>query len=146
MPTRLAGYAGMFLLDNPGLLKTLRRKADEGVKIRIALGDPASREVARRGEEEGIGKGTLPAKVRNALAFFKPLADGSVAEIRCHKTTLYNSIYRFDDEMLVNTHVHGFVAAHAPVLHLRRLSGGDLFETYAESFQGIWDAAKPPKW
>ncbi|WP_086825778.1 DUF5919 domain-containing protein [Allokutzneria sp. NRRL B-24872] len=139
-------YAGMFLLDNPGLLKTLRRKADEGVKIRLLLGDPASREVARRGEEEGIGKGTLAAKIRNALTFFKPLADGSTAEIRCHKTTLYNSIYRFDDEMLVNTHVHGFVAAHAPVLHLRRLSGGDLFETYAESFQGVWDDAKPPKW
>jgi hypothetical protein len=48
--------------------------------------------------------------------------------------------------MLVNTHVHGFMAALAPVLHLRRLSGGDLFETYAESIQGVWDSAKPPKW
>jgi hypothetical protein len=67
-------------------------------------------------------------------------------EIRCHGTTLYNSIYRFDDETLVNTHVHGFMAAHALVLHLRRLSGGDFFETYTESIQGIWDGAKPPKW
>ncbi|MFJ6669853.1 DUF5919 domain-containing protein [Actinosynnema sp. NPDC091369] len=139
-------YSGMFLTDNPSLIKTFRQKAEAGVKIRLLLGDPASREVARRSEEEGIGKGTLAAKVRNALAFFKPLADTGHAEIRCHRTTLYNSIYRFDDEMLVNTHVHGFMAAHAPVLHLRRLSGGDLFETYAESFQGVWDDAKPPKW
>ncbi|QUF07656.1 helix-turn-helix transcriptional regulator [Actinosynnema pretiosum subsp. pretiosum] len=139
-------YAGMFLTDNPNLIKTMRRKAEEGVKIRIALGDPASREVARRSEEEGIGKGTLAAKVRNSLAFFKPLAESGHAEVRCHKTTLYNSIFRFDDEMLINTHVHGFMAAHAPMLHLRRLSGGDLFETYAESFQGVWDDAKPPKW
>lgn len=139
-------YAGMFLTDNPTLIRTLRQKAEWGVKIRLLLGDPTSREVARRSEEEGIGKGTLGAKVRNSLAFFRPLADGSHAEIRCHKTTLYNSIFRFDDEMLVNTHVHGFMAAHAPVLHLRRLSGGDLFETYAESFQGVWDDAKPPKW
>ncbi|PRY46543.1 MULTISPECIES: DUF5919 domain-containing protein [Umezawaea] len=139
-------YSGMFLVDNPALIRTLRQKAEEGVKIRILLGDPASREVARRSEEEGIGKGTLAAKVRNALAFFKPLADSGHAEVRCHKTTLYNSIYRFDDEMLINTHVLGFMAGHAPVLHLRRLSGGDLFETYAESFQGVWDAAKPPKW
>jgi transcriptional regulator with XRE-family HTH domain len=139
-------YSGMFLTDNPALIRTMRKKADDGVKIRILVGDPSSREVARRSEEEGIGKGTLAAKVRNALAFFKPLADSEHAEIRCHKTTLYNSIYRFDDEMLVNTHVHGFMAGHAPVLHLRRLSGGDLFETYAESFQGVWDHAKPPKW
>ena len=139
-------YAGMFLVDNPGLLRTLKQKAEQGVKIRLLLGDPASREVARRSEEEGIGKSTLAAKIRNALAVYKPLAEVPGAEIRVHGTTLYNSIYRFDDEMLVNTHVHGFMAAHAPVLHLRRLSGGDLFETYAESFQGVWDGAKPPKW
>lgn len=53
---------------------------------------------------------------------------------------------RFDEEMLVNTHVYGFMAAHAPVLHLRRLSGGDLFETYSESFDSVWNAAKPPAW
>ncbi|NGY59219.1 XRE family transcriptional regulator [Lentzea sp. NEAU-D13] len=139
-------YAGMFLVDNPALIRTLRQKAEDGVKIRLLLGDPASREVARRSEEEGIGKSTLGAKIRNALAVYKPLAEVSGVEIRVHGTTLYNSIYRFDDEMLVNTHVHGFMAAHAPVLHLRRLSGGDLFETYAESFQGVWDGAKPPKW
>ncbi|GLZ31413.1 transcriptional regulator [Lentzea sp. NBRC 105346] len=139
-------YAAMFMVDNPALIRTLRQKAEEGVKIRLLLGDPNSREVARRSEEEGIGKAAIGAKIRNALAVYKPLADVPGVEIRCHGTTLYNSIYRFDDEMLVNTHVHGFMAAHAPVLHLRRLSGGDLFETYAESFQGVWDGAKPPKW
>jgi len=38
------------------------------------------------------------------------------------------------------------MAAHAPALHLRRLSAGDLFETYSESFETVWNAAKPPKW
>ena len=33
-----------------------------------------------------------------------------------------------------------------PLPDLRRLSGGDLFETYSESFETIWKAAKPPKW
>ncbi|MFT7839509.1 DUF5919 domain-containing protein [Saccharothrix sp. BKS2] len=141
-------HSDIFLTDNPGLIKTLRAKAEAGAKIRIPLGDPASREVTRRSEEEGIGRGTLAVKVRNALAFFKPLADTGHAEIRCHRTTLHNSTHRFDDEMLANAHVHvhGFMAAHAPVLHLRRLSRGDLVETYAESFQGVWDDAKPPKW
>ncbi len=139
-------YSGMFLIDNPKLIKNLRAKGEAGAKIRILLGDPASREVSKRSQEEGIGKDAIPAKVRNALAFFKPLDGATNISIRCHGTTLYNSVYRFDDEMLVNTHVYGFMAAHAPLLHLRRLSGGDLFETYSTSFDSVWNIAKSPKW
>jgi transcriptional regulator with XRE-family HTH domain len=139
-------YSGLFLTDDSTLIKRLRHKAEDGAKIRLLIGDPASREVTRRSIEEGIGKATLAAKVRNAMAFYHPLNGVDGIEIRCHATTLYNSIYRFDDEMLVNTHVYGFMAAHAPLLHLRRLSGGDLFETYSESFDSVWSAAKPPKW
>jgi transcriptional regulator with XRE-family HTH domain len=139
-------YAGMFLTDDPTLIKRLRRKAEDGTKIRLLLGDPTSPEVNSRSVEEGIGKGTIPAKVRNALAFYRPLDGVPGIEIRCHGTTLYNSIYRFDEEILVNTHVYGFMAAHAPLLHLRRLSGGDLFETYSESFENVWNTATPPKW
>jgi transcriptional regulator with XRE-family HTH domain len=142
----LLNYSGMFLTDNATLIKTLRTKAEAGAKIRLLIGDPASRAVARRSDEEGIGKGTLAAKVRNALVFYRPLDGEENIAIRTHSTTLYNSIYRFDDDMLVNTHVYGFMAAHAPLLHLRRLSGGDLFETYSESFETVWNAAKPPKW
>jgi hypothetical protein len=32
--------------------------------------------------------------------------------------------------MLVNAHVYGAPAAHSPVLHLRRLPGGRLFDHY----------------
>jgi hypothetical protein len=56
-------------------------------------------------------------------------------ELRFHATTLYNSIYRFDDDMLVNAHVYGAPAAHSPVLHLRRLPGGQLFDHYQASFE-----------
>lgn len=139
-------FSAMFLTDNPGWIKKLRAKAEAGAKARLLLGDPASRAVARRSDEEGIGKGTLAAKVRNSLAFYKPLDGVPGISIRSHGTTLYNSIYRFDDDMLVNTHVYGFMAGHAPLLHLRRLSGGDLFQTYSESFDTVWNAAKPPKW
>jgi hypothetical protein len=66
-------------------------------------------------------------------------------EIRLHTTVLYNSIYRADDEMLVNPHVYGTAAAQAPVLHLQRHGDGDgdLFGTYADSFERVWTAAKP---
>jgi transcriptional regulator with XRE-family HTH domain len=139
-------YVGMFLTEDPTLIKRLRYKAENGTKVRLLLGDPVSTEVNQRSVEEGIGDGTVAAKVRNALAFYRPLDGVPGVEIRCHGTTLYNSIYRFDEEMLVNTHVYGFVAAHAPLLHLRRLSGGDLFETYSASFENVWNTATPAKW
>ncbi|MGH3828349.1 MAG: DUF5919 domain-containing protein [Pseudonocardiaceae bacterium] len=139
-------YAGRLLIDDPTLVKRLRKKAEDGTKIRLLLGDPASRAVTRRSVEEGIGKGTMAAKVRDLLARYRPLDGIPGIEIRCHGTTLYNSIYRFDEEMLVNTHVYGFMAAHAPLLHLRRLSGGDLFETYSASFENVWNTATPPRW
>lgn len=136
----------MFLTEDPTLIKRLRKKAEDGTKIRLLLGDPASSEISRRSVEEGIGKGTIAAKVRNTLAFYRPLDGVPGVDIRCHGTTLYNSICRFDEEMLVNTHIYGFMPAHAPLLHLRRLSGGDLFETYSESFENVWNSAAPPKW
>jgi hypothetical protein len=127
-------------------LKQLQAKASEGAKVRLMFGDPASGEIARRSESEGIGKSAIAAKARNSLAFFRPLDGTAGIEIRCHGTTLYNSIYRFDDEMLVNTHVYGFMAGHAPVMHLRQLSSGDMFQTYTESFETVWNLAKKPKW
>jgi transcriptional regulator with XRE-family HTH domain len=139
-------YAGRFLTDDPTLIKRLRKKAEDGTKIRLLLGDPASSAVNRRILEEGIGKGAMAAKVRNVLARYRLLDGIPGIEIRCHGTTLYNSIYRFDEEMLVNAHVYGFMAVHAPLLHLRRLSGGDLFETYSASFENVWNTAVPPRW
>ena len=43
--------------------------------------------------------------------------------------------------MIVNPHVYGKVASHAPALHLRRLSAGDLFTTYEDSFTAVWEGA-----
>ena len=92
--------------------------------------------VARRGEEEGIGAVAIGAKIRNVLALFRPLLEAG-AEIRLHATALYNSMYRTDDDLLVNTHILGYVAACAPVLHLRRISGGAMVATYLDSFERI---------
>jgi hypothetical protein len=57
-------------------------------------------------------------------------------------TDVYNSIYWFDDDMLVNTHAYGVPAHFAPVVHLRHLSSGTLFQTYARSFDLVWDQTR----
>jgi hypothetical protein len=134
-------YAGLFLPDGyPEIAKLLASKAEQGTKVRLTLGDPDSDAVRRRGEEERIGDG-LAARVRLGLLYLRDAIGAPGVELRFHATTLYNSIYRFDDDMLVNTHVYGAPAAHSPVLHLRRLPGGRLFDHYQASFERVWEQA-----
>lgn len=138
----MLSLAALFLVERPSFVAELTKKAQAGVRIRLLFGDPSARDVSRRSEEEGLDRGAVPARVRNALALVRPLAAVPGIEIRTHRTTLYNSIFRFDDEMVVNTHVYGVPGARAPALHLRRLSTGDLFATYSASFETLWGAAK----
>lgn len=139
-------YVGMFMTEKPNLLDALRDKAAGGAQVRLLFGDRDCPAVIQRSLDEGIGRNTISAKIDHALAFFKPLAEAPGVEIRTHDTVLYNSIYRFDDEMIVNPHVFGKLAAHAPAMHLRSLAAGDLFSTYADSFDAVWGGAKPHTW
>jgi len=135
-------YEVLFLAEDAGMRKLLAEQARAGVRVRLLLGNPASPVVAQRGEEEGIGPEAIGAKIRNVLALFRPVLQAG-AEIRLHGTVLYNSMYRADDDLLVNTHIHGYVATCAPVLHLRKIAGGGLVTTYLDSFDRIWDEAAP---
>jgi hypothetical protein len=110
--------------------------------VRLLLGDPDSREVAGRGAEEGIAE-AMSAKVRNALVHLRPLTEMEGIELRLHRTVLYNSLYWADNDLLVNIHVHGVPAAHAPVLHLHASDNRDLTTTYLDSFERIWTEAAP---
>ncbi|MER7506221.1 DUF5919 domain-containing protein [Nonomuraea pusilla] len=135
-------YSGLFLADDAGLVRMLGEKADAGVRVRILLGDPDCAEVAQRGRDEGIDGGMV-AKIRKVLVLYRPLRGRANVEIRLHATVLHNSIYRADDQLLVNTHVYGTPAVNAPVFHLRKVLGGDMVATYTESFERVWDGARP---
>lgn len=136
-------YVGYFLSDDPTLMRLIEAKAVAGVAVRLLFGDPDAPALAKRGVEEGIGPDAIPTKARNILALFRRLADIDGIEIRLHGTTLYNSIYRFGSEMIVNTHVLGLVAPHCPALHLRKLAASGMFDTYAACFDRIWEQATP---
>jgi Domain of unknown function (DUF5919) len=135
-------YAALFLAEDASVRKVLAEQARAGVRVRLLLGDPGSPAVAQRGEEEGIGPGAIGAKIRNVLALFLPVLRVG-AEIRLHDTVPYNSMYRADDDLLVNAHIHGYVATCAPVLRLRKIAGGSQVATYLDSFGRIWDEATP---
>ncbi len=96
----------------------------------------------QRGEEERFGHG-IESRCQLALMHYRPLLGVPGVEIRTHGTTLYNSIYRADDQLLANAHVWGVNAYGAPVWHLRRNGDGGIFDTYAQSFDAVWTTAKP---
>jgi len=136
-------YAGLFLADRfPELPKMLVSKGRSGMTSRLLYGDPDADCVANRGDEEGIGGG-LAARIRLTLTYMAPVLGEGGIETRTHCSVLYNSVFRFDDEMLVNTHVLGSPAAHNPVLHLRKVDGGRLFNHYLDSFERVWTEARP---
>jgi hypothetical protein len=102
--------------------------------------------VALRSAEERLGDGVLAARIKYGLVPYAPPLGTPGIEFRYHAATLYSSIFRFDDEVIVNTHVYGVPGPHAPALHLRKLGAGDLFSTYAKSFTDVWALSKPATW
>lgn len=137
----ILAYSALFLAEDAGILRILADKGRHGVKVRIALGDPESSHVVERGAEEGIGN-AMSAKVRNALALYRPFCGIMNVEIRLHQAVLYNSIYQADDQLLVNQHSYGVPAAHSPVFHFHG-KRGDMAAAYIDSFLRVWSAASP---
>lgn len=121
-------------------MRTIADRARAGVTVRLLVGDPDSAYVAKRGDDEGIGE-SLAAKIRNVLVLLEPLRKYETVEIRLHQTTLYASIYRADQELLVNPHIYGVPAANAPVLHLHLTDNADISATYLASFDKAWECS-----
>jgi transcriptional regulator with XRE-family HTH domain len=134
-------YSALFLAEDAGLLGIIADKASRGVRVRIALGEPDCPAVARRGQEEGIGD-AMAAKVRNALALFRPLTGIEHIEIRLHEAILYNSIYCADGQLFVNQHAYGIAAARSPVFCYRESESGEIAAGYIDSFERVWMLAK----
>lgn len=136
-------FSGTFIVQsNPHVVKMLAERAAQGVEVRLCFGDPNGEAVAARGREEGIDD-TLSAKVRASLTYYRPLLAQERAEVRLHDTTLYNSLFRYDENLLVNPHIWGQPASANPVFQLKRVGGAGWFDSYTEGFDAIWVDAKP---
>lgn len=137
----LHAFAATFLPDQVDLAADLAALAARGVQVRLLLGDPDGEAVQRRSLEEG-GSG-LAGRVALVLTYLAPVLGCDNIQVRLHDHTLYDSLYRFDDEMLVNVHVWGSPAAANPVLHLRSPDDDLLMGKWQDGFQRVWDQARP---
>jgi transcriptional regulator with XRE-family HTH domain len=138
----ILAYSALFLAEDAEILQILAEKSRAGVTVRIALGDPEGPNAAERGEEEGVGD-AMPAKIRTALMLYRSLSTARSIEVRLHRTVLYNSIYRADDQLLVNQHTYGIPAAQAPVFCLCDTGGGGMAALYLDSFEHVWASSAP---
>jgi hypothetical protein len=102
------------------------------------VADPESRYVADRDLEENIGL-VLGARIQTTLKYFGPLSAEGAIILRFQDVPLYNSVFRFDDQMIVTPHLHATQGSEAPALHLKRLGPDGMFERFAHHFESIWE-------
>jgi hypothetical protein len=134
-------FAGLFLPEIHDIGR-LAERARHGCRVRLLLGDPTGSAVRLRSDEEGLGDG-VAHRVLLSLQYYAAVLAIPGVELRLHDTTLYASIFRADETLLVNTHVYGAPAAHNPVLHLHRIPGGRVVDHYLNSFDKVWMKATP---
>jgi hypothetical protein len=138
----LLGYAILFLFEmHAGLIGLLTRKGEEGCAVRIAVVDPTSPQAAERDSEEQLAEGLI-ARIRTSLRYLSPLLGCPGVEVRHHRTPMYNSVFRFDGEMLVTPHLFGTPGYTAPLLHLRRQEPDGPFDAFAGHFDRVWSSAR----
>jgi hypothetical protein len=136
-------FAATFLFDTlDGFPDILLDAATRGVQVRFLVGDPDSATMIIRGDEEAIGEAVI-ARCRTTVELLAPHANTPGLHIRTHCSTLYTSIYRVDDTMIVNFHIYGSPGRNNPVLVLSRHHEPRLWATLEQAFTRVWDNATP---
>jgi hypothetical protein len=136
----ILGYSVYFLPELiPEFVDLLRDKCQSGCGVRLVLADPDCDQVRLRDLEEQQPV-TIAARIETSLRSFRPLLDQGNAEIRLQRAPLYNSLYRFDDEMFVTPHLFATPGHSAPLFHLRRLGPNGVFARFASHFEQLWSS------
>jgi transcriptional regulator with XRE-family HTH domain len=135
-------FSGAFLVEQYNLVPIVREKAAQGVRFRLLVGDETQPAVIQRAVDEGT-PGGLEGRIQLMRRYLGEVVGLENVEVRTHGTILYNSLYRFDNQLLVNGHAHGALAGQSPVMHLQRTPTGPMWQHYMRSFELVWDQAKP---
>ena len=109
--------------------------------MRIVLADPDARTTKDRDKEENLNGG-LVYRIRTSLKYLEPLKD-SRAELRLQSIPMYNSIFRFDHDMLFTPHLFARPGKEVPLYHFRRVGDGGTFDQYLAHFEGVWEHSRP---
>ncbi len=138
-----AGYTNYFLwLDQPAFVDTLRRKAEQGCRVRFLLGDPDAEVTRQREQLEGVAL-SVSTRIRITLEHLAKLTPTPGVEARfSDESDAVNhvslSVFRFDQDALVTPHLARLVGHDSPLLHLRRHGDAGMFDRFAEHAEELW--------
>lgn len=128
------------LAAEPELLGIIGDKAAGGAAVRLLLADHRITQPA--GYDDGSAYQSAADRSRTARGIFDPLIRIGQAELRWHRGMVYNSLFRFDNEMLVHQHVYGSLGYVEPIMHVRKLTDTGLFDMFATGFERAWAHAR----
>ncbi|MEU3982683.1 XRE family transcriptional regulator [Streptomyces sp. NPDC026672] len=144
----LSGYTNYFFWTLvPAFSQTLRRKVKAGCRVRFLLGDPNG-EVTRQREVIEDVTLTVSTRIHMTLQELGKLGDVGGLEVR-HSAPedavnhVSLSVFRFDDQALVTPHLARVVGHDSPLMHLRRVKHGGMFDRFAEHAEELWERSQP---
>jgi len=138
-----AGYTSYFVwLTVPHLRDLLSEKAQAGATVRFLLGDPDSEVTRSREQVEGVAL-TVSSRIAISLSELETLREVPGIEVRFSDRHVSLSVFTFDDQMIVCTHVAAAVGHDSPTFRLQRSSEGGLFAAYSEHVEALWQTARP---
>ncbi|WP_328522906.1 helix-turn-helix domain-containing protein [Kribbella sp. NBC_00359] len=135
-------YSAGFLIGDSRFLEILADKGKHGLRVAVALGDPNRLDMTRAGSEEDDEE-ALSDSMADAITRVRPLTASGRVELRLHDVLLYNSIYRVDNQVLVNQHLYGIASVRTPIYHFLKADQGEMFDFYTASFDRVWSGASP---
>ncbi|QKW20888.1 XRE family transcriptional regulator [Kitasatospora sp. NA04385] len=143
-----AGYTNYFVwLEQPNFAETLRRKLEAGCRVRFLLGDPDGAVTRQREAVEETAL-TVSTRIRITLQSLEGIAESEGLEARFSAPEdatnhVSLSVFRFDEQELVTPHLARLVGHDSPLLHLRRVEQGGLFDRFAEHAEELWSRGIP---
>jgi hypothetical protein len=139
----LAGYTSYFLwMELPNLRGVLRRKAEGGCRVRFLLGDPDS-DVTRRREALEAVPLTISTRIQITLDELGKIGPVPGLEARFSDEHMGMSLWVFDHDMLVATHLARLVGHDSPLIHVQRVQDDGLFDRYAYHVAELWREGRP---
>lgn len=140
------------ILTEPGVTGQLVTKAAHGAEVRILIANPNSAYLDIHDQELGHEPAPEDADQRpvvereldESIKALQPVLARRGIEVRQFVAERFNTILRFDQDLLVTFDLYGFPTSQAPLLHLRRRQDTGLFDQFTAHFQRIWESGSEP--
>jgi transcriptional regulator with XRE-family HTH domain len=140
------------ILNEPGVIDQLAAKPAQGASVNILIADPHSAWAALSDQE--LSRNSAPDdpkqdspivdELDHTIEQLQPLLGKRGIRIRAFETQRFNTILRFDEQMLTTLHLYAEPTDQAPTLHLRREQDDGLFDRFAAHFEQVWQRASTP--